>query len=202
VWLLGIELRSSGRAVSALNHWASSPVPNSLLLVWLDKRHGWHNQRWQNFFHFWCVEESLYLLSYRNQIALWEKMFSTPISVIFLLVNDFHLALTLFVFLAVFLLTACVMQWDMSTWWPSFQVYWPSFPITLDIQLGKPHLQPCVNAPILVSMLVMAHLGRQPDCIWNQLQPKHLGTAVRIFLLGFEIWRPTVNLSHIWWQPI
>ena len=27
MWLLGIELRTSGRAVSALNHWAISPVP-------------------------------------------------------------------------------------------------------------------------------------------------------------------------------
>jgi hypothetical protein len=28
MWLLGIELRTSGRAVSALNHWAISPAPN------------------------------------------------------------------------------------------------------------------------------------------------------------------------------
>jgi hypothetical protein len=27
MWLLGIEFRTSGRAVSALNHWAISPTP-------------------------------------------------------------------------------------------------------------------------------------------------------------------------------
>ncbi|EDL00869.1 mCG146982 [Mus musculus] len=27
MWLLGIELRTSGGAVSALNHWATSPAP-------------------------------------------------------------------------------------------------------------------------------------------------------------------------------
>jgi hypothetical protein len=31
MWLLGIELRTSGRAVSALNHQAISPVPKPLL---------------------------------------------------------------------------------------------------------------------------------------------------------------------------
>jgi hypothetical protein len=29
MWLLGIELRNSGRAVSAFNRWAISPAPNS-----------------------------------------------------------------------------------------------------------------------------------------------------------------------------
>jgi len=28
MWFLGFELRTSGRAVSALNHWAISPAPN------------------------------------------------------------------------------------------------------------------------------------------------------------------------------
>jgi hypothetical protein len=31
MWLLGIELRTSGRAVSALNHWANSPVPLQMI---------------------------------------------------------------------------------------------------------------------------------------------------------------------------
>jgi hypothetical protein len=30
MWLLGIELRTSGRAVGALNHWAISPAPTFL----------------------------------------------------------------------------------------------------------------------------------------------------------------------------
>jgi hypothetical protein len=33
MWLLGIELRTSGRAVSALNHRAISPVPEFLFLI-------------------------------------------------------------------------------------------------------------------------------------------------------------------------
>jgi len=31
MWLLGFELRTSGRAVGALNRWAISPAPSSLL---------------------------------------------------------------------------------------------------------------------------------------------------------------------------
>jgi hypothetical protein len=31
MWLLEIELRNSGRAVSALNHWAISPAPSQVL---------------------------------------------------------------------------------------------------------------------------------------------------------------------------
>jgi len=41
MWLLGIELRTSGRAVGALNHWAISPAPKIPLLspfVSLDSR--------------------------------------------------------------------------------------------------------------------------------------------------------------------
>jgi hypothetical protein len=33
-WLLGIELRTFGRAVSALNCWAISPAPNLFILTW------------------------------------------------------------------------------------------------------------------------------------------------------------------------
>ena len=33
MWLLGIELRTSGRAVSALNHWAISPAQSSSVLM-------------------------------------------------------------------------------------------------------------------------------------------------------------------------
>jgi len=32
LWLLGIELRTSGRAVSALNHWAIAPSPHGDIL--------------------------------------------------------------------------------------------------------------------------------------------------------------------------
>jgi hypothetical protein len=32
MWLLGIELRTSGRAVSALNHWTISPAHNNAFL--------------------------------------------------------------------------------------------------------------------------------------------------------------------------
>jgi hypothetical protein len=35
MWLLGFELRTSGRAVSALNHWAIPPAPS---------RHSWHKK--------------------------------------------------------------------------------------------------------------------------------------------------------------
>ena len=33
MWLLGIELRTLGRAASALNHWAISPVPLELIFM-------------------------------------------------------------------------------------------------------------------------------------------------------------------------
>jgi hypothetical protein len=33
MWLLGIELRTSGRAVSALNHWDISPAPVQFILI-------------------------------------------------------------------------------------------------------------------------------------------------------------------------
>jgi hypothetical protein len=40
MWLLGIELRTSGRAVSALNLWAISPAPNTCFYKLLTFR-GW-----------------------------------------------------------------------------------------------------------------------------------------------------------------
>jgi hypothetical protein len=36
MWLLGIELRTSGRAVSALNRRAISPAPGFVFIYWLD----------------------------------------------------------------------------------------------------------------------------------------------------------------------
>jgi hypothetical protein len=36
MWLLGIELRTSGRAVSALNHWTISPAPGWKFLIFID----------------------------------------------------------------------------------------------------------------------------------------------------------------------
>jgi len=38
MWLLGIELRTSGRAVSALNHWAISPAFWKLLILALRRQ--------------------------------------------------------------------------------------------------------------------------------------------------------------------
>jgi hypothetical protein len=37
MWLLGFELRTSGRAVGALNHWAISPAPTPRFLKSLKK---------------------------------------------------------------------------------------------------------------------------------------------------------------------
>jgi hypothetical protein len=35
MWLLGFELRTSGRAVNALNHWAISPAPQIFILLFI-----------------------------------------------------------------------------------------------------------------------------------------------------------------------
>lgn len=46
-------------------------------------------------------------------------------------------------------------------------------------------------------MDVMAVLGYQVDCIWNQLKPKILDMTGRGFLnCLFEARRPTLNVSH------
>jgi hypothetical protein len=45
MWLLGIELRTSGRAAGALNRWATSPVP-------MTGFSNPHNNVWQFFFFF------------------------------------------------------------------------------------------------------------------------------------------------------
>ena len=39
MWLLGFELRTSGRAVSALNHWAISPARVAWFLIWESELH-------------------------------------------------------------------------------------------------------------------------------------------------------------------
>ena len=55
IWLLGIELRTSRRAVNALNHWAISPAPYPGFLT-----ESWWFDKWQKTsFFFWVITKAL-----------------------------------------------------------------------------------------------------------------------------------------------
>jgi hypothetical protein len=67
MWLLGIELRTSGRAVRALNRWAISPALDNWFLM---KRSQLHLRKW------WKVYDLTKPHIFRNLCELWRALLS------------------------------------------------------------------------------------------------------------------------------